>query len=215
MPHFIFYRFNDFIQIDIFTNLPQKFWNSLCQKHLILRKFPSYAIVIILFNAVSNFLILIEFFSCFNYIFYLSIQLLNFFSSRRSCTNQMWGKKLYTILNSLIYAFRYIPIDFPAYIKLVVSILNTYYTGSRQNGKSILQFHIIFFTIKLETWSILIQTCSLILPYTDFSCNFLISGCFNICTESYYYFYKLKFDTAIMEVKFMLSFRTSVFSLEM
>lgn len=77
-------------------------------------------------------------------------------------------KNLYTILSSFIYAFRYILIDFPAYIKLVVSILNTYYIGSRQNGKSILQFHIIFFTIKLETWSILIQTCSLILPYTDF-----------------------------------------------
>ena len=77
-------------------------------------------------------------------------------------------KNLYTILSSFIYAFRYILIDFPAYIKLVVSILNTYYIGSRQNGKSILQFHIILFTIKLETWSILIQICSLILPYTDF-----------------------------------------------
>ena len=168
MPHFIFYRFNDFIQIDIFTNLPQKFWNSLCQKHLILRKFPSYAIVIILFNAVSNFLILTDFFFIFQIHLLSKHPAFNFFLFWKVLNKLNVRKNLYTILCSFIYAFRYIPIDFPAYIKLVVSILNTYYTGSRQNGKSILRFHIIFFTIKLETGSILIQTCSLILPYTDF-----------------------------------------------
>ena len=57
----------------------------------------------------------------------------------------MWEKYIHTIPSSFIYAFKYIPAHFPAYIKLVVSILNTYYTSSRQNGKSILRSTLFFY----------------------------------------------------------------------